>query len=44
MSEFLPVLLQYQALYARYQIAKRARQAALQPSGSAGLHDREPHR
>ncbi len=30
MSEYLPVLIRYQALYMRYVIAKRAREAALQ--------------
>ena len=38
MSEYLPVLLQYQALYTQYLIAKQAREAALPPEFS--IHNR----
>jgi hypothetical protein len=43
MSEYLPVLLQYQALYQQYEIARVARQAALQPYETS-THDRTPQR
>ena len=39
MSEYLPVLLQYQALYLQHQIARSARRAALQPQDSV-THNR----
>ncbi|MFC0682658.1 hypothetical protein ACFFGH_32920 [Lysobacter korlensis] len=42
MSEYSPVLLQYQALYMQYVIAKRAREAALPPEIST--HNRRPQR
>ena len=43
MSEYLPVLLQYQALYMQVQIARSARQAALQAQGPVP-HDHTPQR
>jgi hypothetical protein len=42
MSEYAPVLLQYQALYTQYQIAKQAREAALPPE--LPIHNRTPQR
>ncbi len=38
MSEYAPVLLQYQALYLQYQIARSARKAELPPE--APTHNR----